>query len=85
MKKKEILKKNSDFNRLINSLKPIKSNHFIFYLEENNYELYQFGFSVGKKVGGAVIRNKVKRQLKSIVDKNNYRNGFICIIMYIRC
>ena len=42
---------------------------------------YRFGFSVSKKIGNAVTRNKIKRQLKSILDKNIYENNFNCIIM----
>ena len=47
-----------------------------------NYLLeYKFGLSVGKKIGNAVNRNKVKRQLKSIIDKKDYQNNFNCIII----
>ncbi len=81
MKKINILKNNRDFNRIINNTKPIKSNNFIIYVEKVNEPSYHFGFSVGKKIGTAVMRNRIKRQLKSIIDKKKYINGFNCIVI----
>ena len=81
MNKEHILKKNYDFNRIINSQKPFKSKNLILYIEKNNNDNYQFGISIGKKIGNAVTRNKLKRQIKSIITKNNYKNGFNCIII----
>lgn len=81
MKKKNILKKNSEYNRIIQTFKPIRYKYLSFYIEKITEEKYFFGFSVGKKIGNAVKRNKIKRQLKSIIDKNIYQNGFNCIIM----
>ena len=81
MKKTNILKKSYDFDRIIHSTKPIKSYDYIIYIEYNNDNNYHFGLSVGKKIGNAVTRNKVKRQIKNIIDKNNYKNGFNCIII----
>ena len=81
MKKKNIIKSNLIFDRIIKNNKSYKYKDYIIYLERNNESDYCFGLSVGKKVGNAVTRNKVKRQLKSIIDKNNYEKGFNCIII----
>ena len=50
-------------------------------MEKTNEKNYNFGFSVGKKIGNAVTRNHIKRQLKTIVSKKSYQNGFNCIII----
>lgn len=84
MKKSNIVKKNEDFRRIILNNKPIKMELFNIYKERTNEETYRFGISVSKKVGNAVTRNKLKRQLKSIIDKKNYQNGFNCIIIIKR-
>ena len=81
MKKNNILKSNADFTRIINSQKCLKGYHFILYYEITESKNYHFGFSVGKKIGNAVTRNKIKRQLKNIIDKKEYQCGFNCVII----
>lgn len=81
MNKEHIVKKNLDFQRIIKNNKPYKYKDFVLYIEKNNDHNYRFGFSVGKKIGKAVVRNKIKRQLKNIVSKKHYQNGFNCIII----
>lgn len=81
MNKEHILKSNLDFQRIIKSNRPYKYKEYVIYLEKNNLENYRFGFSVGKKIGKAVARNHIKRQLKNIVSKRKYKNGFDCIII----
>lgn len=84
MKKKNIVKKNEDFNRIIKKNKGFIADPFVLYVEKTKLDNYYFGFSVGKKLGNAVTRNKLKRQIKNILDKNDYQNGFNCIIMVKR-
>jgi len=81
MKKINILKNSRDFERIIKKYKPYKYKDYIIYLERNTNDVYKFGLSVGKKIGNAVERNKVKRQLKSIIDQKDYQNNFNCIII----
>lgn len=81
MNKEHIVKKNEDFQRIIKNNKPYRYKDYIIYIEKNNKDSYHFGFSVGKKIGKAVTRNRLKRQLRSIVSKKNYQNGFNCIII----
>lgn len=81
MKKVHILKNGYDFNRIIKDNKPFKYKDYIIYIERIKEENYRFGFSVGKRIGNAVTRNRIKRQLKSIVDEKYYQNGFNCIII----
>ena len=81
MKKINILKNSRDFDRIIKGGKPYKYKDYIIYLEKNTNDVYKFGLSVGKKIGNAVNRNKVKRQLKAIISKKHYQNNFNCIII----
>lgn len=81
MKKINIIKSNLDFDRIIKNNKSYRYKDYIIYIERTNENDYHFGLSVGKKVGNAVTRNKIKRQLKAIIDKNNYEKGINCIII----
>lgn len=72
MKKVNIVKENKDFSRIINNGKRCWNDVFSIYYSINNKKNYRFGISVSKKIGNAVTRNKIKRQIRNIVDK--YKN-----------
>jgi len=81
MKKINIVKESRDFNNIINKNKPFRYKDYIFYTEKKEDSIYKFGIAVPKKLGGAVTRNKIKRQIKNILDKKDYKNNFNCIII----
>ena len=71
MNKEKILKKSQEYTNIIQKGKNIKNKYFkIFYLP-NNTALY--GITIPKKVGNAVIRNKLKRQIKNIIMENEIK------------
>lgn len=70
MKKKDIVKDNRYFNKIIKEGIKINSKNFIIYSLSSTFEKPKFGVAVGKKVGNAVIRNKVKRKIRNIIDYN---------------
>lgn len=81
MKKINIIKSNEEYNRIIKNIKPYRTKEFLIFVEKLKTDKYKFGFSISKKIGKAVTRNKIKRQLKNILDQNIYENNFNCIIM----
>lgn len=71
MKKINIIKKTQDFEYIMRNGRLLKNNYYIIYTAPKMSEYYRFGLSVGKKISNkAVIRNKLKRMLKSIIDNN---------------
>ena len=84
MKKINIIKKNSDINNVINNRNMNKNKYFYIYKDKNNLNNYRFAICVSKKVGNAVTRNKLKRQIKDIIDKSNLvfksNNDYVIII-----
>ncbi len=68
MKKINIIKFNRDFDNIIKNGKYIKSELFNIYYIDSNSKYNKYGISVPKKIGNAVIRNKIKRQIKNIID-----------------
>lgn len=83
MKKRNVVKNNRDFNRIIELKNVVKNSYFVIYFEKTDQNEAHFGISVGKKIGNAVVRNKLKRQIRNIIDKNKkyYSNGADYIIM----
>jgi len=83
MKKKFIVKEHVDFTNIIRTGRYYKSKCFVVYVKKNDLDHYRFGISVGKKVGNSVVRNKVKRQMRMIIDnyKKNYQKDMDYIII----
>lgn len=70
MKKKDRVKSNILFNKVINSGKHINSKYFVICSLQKEDEQNKYGIAVGTKVGNAVTRNKIKRQMRVIIDEN---------------
>lgn len=80
MKKINVVKNNYDFDRIIKENKPFIHKHFLVYVEKGK-DNYKFGISVSKHICNAVGRNKLKRQIRSIVSEYQFNKNFNCIII----
>lgn len=82
MKEKYRIKKNEEFQAILGQRKFFRSPSFIVYTKKKNLDLSRIGISVPKKLGNAVLRNKAKRQIRSMLDEIGYGNyDFDCIII----
>ena len=86
MKRYEMVKSHEEFNEIINKGTKIKGKYVFIFSKEKEYPKPNFGIAVGKKLGNAVTRNKYKRQIRNIVDKNRFlfANNHNYIIMIKR-
>lgn len=65
----ERLKKRADFLEVAkNGKKSAAKALALQFLEKNDSDKIQVGFTVTKKIGKAVVRNRVRRRLKAAVD-----------------
>ena len=64
------LKNSKDFLEVISKGHKYTKSGFIFYFLKNNSEEIKLGISIKKKTGNAVYRNKLKRQIKNIININ---------------
>ena len=71
------LSTNEDFKNLLGGKKFPSKYLTIFYKkpENKNYRYLNIGIVAKKKLGGAVIRNKIKRRLRSIVREGLKTNN----------
>ncbi len=83
MKKVEIIKKSTEFTKIIKKGKYNKNDYFIIYRFPKKEIVPLYGITISTKSGNAVVRNKLKRQVKSILDeyKNQFANNFDYVIM----
>ena len=83
MKKINILKEKKDFDRLFKKRNQLSSKYVYIYKDTNTVDNYRFGICVSKKIGNAVTRNKIKRQIKDIIDKSSlhfFNNDYIILV-----
>lgn len=83
MKKNLRLRRNSDFTRVYRSGFRIYHQEFAIFGRKNGKPTNRYGFSLSKKLGNAVTRNRLKRQLREIVrlQEDRFPQGFDFIIM----
>ena len=58
------LRKRSEFNHTSTSGKRIQNKHFIAYYIPNHHQTSRLGITVTKRVGKAVERNRIKRNVR---------------------
>ena len=80
MIKLENLKSDFQFKKLLKQ-KKIHTDYFSVYfgknlMKENNNKL-NIGFIIKKKLGNAVVRNKIKRRLRAAIQKKLKNKKFI--------
>ncbi len=70
MEKNKRLRSNRDFKKVYKRGKGYFNRNFSLIVKKNKLQGSRVGFSITKKHGNAVERNKLKRRLKEIVRHN---------------
>lgn len=67
MKKKYSLKRNEEIAEIIHKRRFYKNDVYVVYFAKNIEKQTRICISVSKKLGNAVVRNKIKRQIREMV------------------
>ncbi len=71
MKKEYRIKKSQEIDRVFKAKKRIGNVYFVIYQYYNKETVsFRVALSIGRKYGNAVSRNKIKRQVRSILHEN---------------
>lgn len=79
------IKANEDFALAIKTGRSIRADSFVLHFRKNELTHTRVGVSVSKKLGNAVTRNHIKRQIRSMCDALiDYSNSSLDIVIVAR-
>jgi ribonuclease P protein component len=81
MQREQRLRRAADFAAVYNRGRAFSGPMVVVKVRQNGLPQSRFGFAVGKKLGGAVVRNLVKRRLRAITGHLPARGGWDIILI----
>lgn len=84
MQKQYRLTDRNDFKRVYRKGKSTANYQFVLYYDDRGDEgPFRLGVSVSKKIGNAVVRNRMRRRVKEIVrrEAERIRDGYDLILI----
>lgn len=86
MKKQYRILKSQEFQSLIHGQNKYANSSFVAYIQPKKFAYSRIGISLSKKIGNAVIRNKIKRQVRmmcqELVDFEQSKYDLILIVRF---
>jgi ribonuclease P protein component len=76
-----VLRKRAQFQNVYEHGKAKVDRYLVVRLLANDLEMSRIGFSVSKRVGKAVVRNRIRRLLKEIIRDIPFKTGFDIVII----
>ena len=81
---KNRIKKYPEFQKVIAEGNVKKTSFFVSYTLNNSLGYSRFGISVPKKIGTAVLRNRIKRQVRSAIGQSTTFNDSNDVVLIVR-
>ena len=79
------IKKSDEFAATIHKGNSLRLPSFIVHIKKNDLSYVRIGISASKKLGNAVTRNRVKRQVRAMCDNLiNYDAHSLDIVIVVR-
>ncbi|MBO4358929.1 MAG: ribonuclease P protein component [Erysipelotrichaceae bacterium] len=78
------IRKNREFSKIMSCRKSVSGSCFVVYFSDRAQDVARVGISVSKKIGNAVTRNRVKRQVRemarSLIDFETCPKDIVVIV-----
>ncbi|NLC04036.1 MAG: ribonuclease P protein component [Tissierellia bacterium] len=83
MDKSYRLRKNMEFKRVYSGGKSYWNRNLVLYVRKNGLENSRIGITITKKIGNAVVRNRIRRRMKEIyrLKLGNIKSGYDLILI----
>ena len=69
MKVKYRVKTHQDFQKVIHDNKKVSNQVFVLYYKKNEFDYARVGISASKKLGNAVVRSRIRRQVRVLAKE----------------
>tara|TARA_B100001029_G_scaffold29870_1_gene22055 strand:+ start:14909 stop:15250 length:342 start_codon:yes stop_codon:yes gene_type:complete len=80
----EVIRKSKEFLEIIsNGNKFTRPGIIIYYIRPNGLDKLRVGISVKKQVGNSVVRNKLRRQIKSLLRDVPARFNEVSMVLVV--
>lgn len=84
MKKKYRIKDSREIKKILDNKNFFSSKTLTLYTKQRNLEHARVAISVSKKLGNAVVRNKIKRQIRMMIQKVYTFDEIFDTIVFVR-
>ncbi|KYZ75713.1 hypothetical protein AXX12_10920 [Anaerosporomusa subterranea] len=83
LKKSDKLRKNKSFQAVYKGGKSVSNRLLVLYMLPNQSNSNKIGFAAGKKLGNAVVRNRVKRMMREVfrLNRDKLPHGYDFILV----
>jgi ribonuclease P protein component len=81
MRGEQYLTKPEQFKLVFDKGTSLAEKSLVVRCLSNGLNITRFGFSVSSRVGGAVVRNRVKRRLREIARKAPMKSGWDIVVI----
>ena len=76
MRREDSLRRRIDFESVRDEGRRVSDQLLVMGFSRNNGGRSRFGLAVSRRVGGAVVRNRVKRRLREAINSLEFRDGW---------
>ncbi|MDQ0203321.1 ribonuclease P protein component [Pectinatus haikarae] len=83
LSKKIVMQYNEEFQYIYQRAKTFSDRYIVMHIADNSKFNHKIGFAAGKKLGNAVVRNRIKRVLREIYRKNKKNISINCCILLV--